>query len=380
MKSIFKKAACLLLICMMIGCSLISCTVSKAYPGAPEGMRPCNDGSNGVIMYVPSNWSVDTSTGIPTAYFSFTDSTMINMVTVSKDEVGERTIPEYFESYKSTFTSSVTEFTLIPYSEELEYTFFENASGELDLYQYSFTFKLSTGTNTVTKYRFAQAYFKTSDTSDLYIITYGTTESRFDAHLEDLANVYKNLKVVTESVSMGEDELPKPVFTDKNAPEGYSALTGEHIDYVLYVPSSWTPVINTGITAASKADDPSVSCNVTAFSLANNNNYYDGGDYDSFFEGTEKSLKESFGNITFADEANKYVKVAFGGVTNTESDTAPRKYSYKISVNGTEYSYEQYIIIKNGYVYLLTLCCKTEAYAENAGVFNGIASNFKFKD
>ncbi len=381
MKSILKKAVSLLLICVPILSSLTACSVSKAYPGAPEGMRPCNDGSNGVIMYVPSEWSVDTSTGIPTAYFSYTDSTMINMVTVSKDEICDKTIPEYFDEYKSTFEVSTQDFKLITNNDTTEFAYYENISEGINIYEYRYSFKLTTSSNSSTVYQFAQAFFKTSESSDLYIITYGTTEKRFKSHEEDLTSVYKNLKIVTEPVSMGDDELPKAEFTaDTNAPEGYSAITGEHLDYVLYVPNDWTPVVNTGITAASKSNAPTVSCNVTAFSFKNNDKYFDGKDYDSFFEKTESSLKEVFGNVTFENEEAKYEKVAFGGYTDTESETAPRKYAYKISVNGTEYSYTQYIVIRNGYVYILTLCCTSDEYASSISDFNGIAENFKFKN
>ncbi len=82
----------------------------------------------------------------------------------------------------------------------------------------------------------------------------------------------------------------------------------------------------------------------------------------------------------FDDETSKYEKVAFAGVEGTEKTVSPRKYSYRISVNEKTYAYEQYILIKEGYVYILTFCCENENYDSNKAIFNSIAANFKFKN
>lgn len=378
---ILKRLTLLALTAAMLLCSLVSCSVSKAYKGAPEGMRPVSDGSNGVIMYISSEWSVDLSAGIPTAYFSFSDKAMVNMVTVPAEELGTLTIPEYFNSYKDKFKASVEGFEVIPYSSECEYMPRRGGKDSFDIYEYQYTFKLSTSSTSKAAYKFAQAFFKTSSESDLYIITYSTISGRFENHYNDIIELYENLKVTDKKITVDDDkELPKPEFTqDSKAPQGYSAITGEHIDYVLYVPSDWTPLINTGVTAASKSGDSTVTCTVTGFTLDNNDNVIDGKDYDSFFASNEKTIKESFGNITFTDEANKYVKVAFAGKTDTESITATRKYVYSVTVDGVSYTYEQYITIKEGDVFMLTFCCKSALYGENSSIFDGIASNFKFK-
>ncbi len=380
MKKILIRTAAFLLVCISVLTMLASCTVEKAYPGAPDGMRPCNDGSNGVVMYVPANWSVDTSTGIPTAYFSYNDSTMINMVTVPRATLGDKKIPDYFNEYKTAFESSVHEFSFTKYSDTSDFAYYENISTGINLYEYRYSFKVPDSQNSFITYCFAQAYFTISETSDLYIITYSTTDDKFDIHLADLTMVYQNLEIVSAPIDMGEDSPQKPEFSNDSSVPGYSAITAEYIDYVLYVPSDWTPVLNTGMTAASKSTDKTVTANVTAFNPHNNDNVLDEQDYDSYFAAAEKLILDTFKNITFDDPNQKYVSVpSFADEADRKNAPAPRKYTYRVSCGGIEYTYEQYIVLYDGYFYVLTMSCKTAVYAENKAVFDGIAQNFKFK-
>jgi hypothetical protein len=254
--------------------------------------------------------------------------------------------------------------------------------------EYRYTLKISESKT----YGFAQTFFKTSADSDLYIITYSSPvapTNKFETHYADVVQTYTTIKITSDVEPLPEeDELPKPIFTTvEGTPDGYSAIAGEHINYVLFVPNDWVPLVNTGISAASKKDNSTVSCSVTAFDFQNNNNYIDAGDYDSFFEAHEKSIKDTFGNITFADESKKYENVDFAGYTkiikdangnDVDNSTAPRKYVYSIEVNGISYTYEQYITIHNAEIVLLTLSCKSVDYEATKPIFDGIAQNFKF--
>ena len=67
------------------------------------------------------------------------------------------------------------------------------------------------------------------------------------------------------------------------------------------------------------------------------------------------------------------------GVLNSSAVLDARKYSYTITFDGVEYAYTQYISIFQGYVYQLTFCCKSADLPSYCAVFDGIASNFRFK-
>ncbi len=362
-----KKLTALILLCALLVTALASCTIQPGYEGAPQGMRPCNEGENGAILYVPSYWNVNDSTGVPSAYYSDRDYSMITMITVPAEEVAGRSVPEYWESYKTSFTSSVSDFAITKSAEtDPDYTTRLVADNACTLYRYDYSFKLPGLEGAESVYCFSQAFVVHPQTKDLFIITYSAPSSVYESHLEDLTKVYDNFRLVTETIPMQDKTPPAQFSPDENAPDGFSAITGEHIDYILYVPNSWTPLMNTGMTAASDGQNKTTTVNVTVFES-------NGINYDDFFSGYENDLKATFGNITFENPENKF--------SNTHLDGyAARKYVYTVTENSVEYKYRQTVLINGGYIYLLTFCCKSADFAGCDQVFSSIEQNFRFKN
>lgn len=357
MKSKIIRILSIALISALIISAFAGCTIKPYYEGAPEGMRPINEGEEKAILYVPDNWQVDTSTGIPTAYYSTNDMTMITLVTVKADVLAGRTIPDYWASYKETFSSSVKDFTVIKENEtDPDYT--TRLISERSTYVFDFS-----ATVTGLKYKFRQALLTHPLTGDLLIITYSSTAEGFDQHIDDLGTVYNNFTFVTEKIPMT-DKTEVVLPENTNAPEGYITVSSEFVDYYLYVPSDWTAVINTGMTAAHAPESVSTTVNATAFSTTLSN-------LDEYWAGYETDLTSTYGAVTYADPEHKYTEAIVDGFSG-------RKYAYSLTISGVSYNYEQYMVLKGGYIYLLTFCCETEN-ADLSEEFNDIAANFKFK-
>lgn len=354
----FKKGLSLLLCLALLLCALSACTVQRAYEGAPENMRPINDGSEGGILYVPIAWSVDTSTGVPTAYVSSNNRTMITLVTVSADKL-TGSIPEYFNSYRDSFSQSVKDFKIVKDSDESpDYTTRMIDTAGAYIYEY-------TGKVTNIEYKFKQAFFQHPDTRDLFIITYSASASSYDSYLSVLTEAYDNFKFVTEPIPMTDKtEVTLPDTDGVDVPEGYTLISNKFVDYYFFIPSTWTPSVNTGMSAAVASADERVSANVVAFST-------DHTSLDGYWEGYEADLKATFGDIVYTSEA-KYTDGTLGGL-------ASRVYSYKITQGGTEYLYEQHAVIYGGYVYMLTFCCESSLYGTYSADLSGMLSNFRFK-
>ncbi|MBE6610588.1 MAG: hypothetical protein E7634_07960 [Ruminococcaceae bacterium] len=357
MKQTIARIISLTLIAVMLLSALSACTVKPYYEGAPEGMRPINEGEEKAILYVPENWLVDTSTGVPTGYYSTNDRSMVTLVTVKADALNGQTIPEYWASYVDSFITSVKDFKIVKETESAsDYT--TRLIAERSTYVYDFT-----ATVTGLEYKFRQALLTHPDTGDLYIITYSTVSEVFDTHLSDLTEIYNNFKFVTEKIPMN-DKIEVSLPEDATAPEGYKTVSSEFVDYLLYIPSDWTPLINTGMTAAHAPESKSINVNAMAFNttLAS---------LDEYWTGYENDLAATFGEVTYADPQAKYQETKLDGYD-------ARKYVYSLSVNDKAYDYQQYMVIKGGYIYLLTFCSPADVSAP-AAEFDGIVSNFKFK-
>ncbi len=362
MKRILKKGILIGLSLVLLAAAFTSCTVQRAYKGAPKGMRPVNEGDEGGILYVPMAWSVDTSTGIPTAYVSENNRTMITLVTVPADKLPAGGIPEYFNSYRDSFAATIKDFKIIKESEEAsDYTNRMISTAGAYIYEYS-------GSVTNIKCKFKQAFFMHPDKNNgaLFIITYSAIESQYENYLETLTEVYDNFKFVTEPIPMEDKtEINLPSAEGVEVPEGYTLISNKFVDYLFFVPNTWSPSVNTGMSAAYANGNKKVTANVVAF----NTNYMT---LDDYWVSYEKDLSATFGEIRYTSEA-KFTSSKLGGYD-------ARNYSYKITQSGAEYLYSQHVTIYGGYVYILTFAAESSAYEGYAADFDGMLSNFRFKD
>ncbi len=313
--------------------SLSACSIQPGYEGAPEGMRPINEGDEGAILYVPISWSVETSTGVPMAYCSSTDRTTVTLTTVSKEVSGELDAKAYFESYIESFKSAITDFTFVKEKEDdPDYT--TRLIGGEGAYIYTYSGKVAE-----LEYKFRQALFKNLETGRIYIITYSSS-NRFDDHIDELNTIYDNFRFVTESIPMKDTaHIETPSTEGIEVPEGMKLVSSGYTDYLLFVDSGWVPTVTTGMTSAHAPSDvsKSISCMVFTSRIAN---------YDEYWDSYAKDVQNTFGNIAYESE-QKFVETEIAGI-------ASRVYTYSVQISGKTTYFAQYLTIREGQVYLIT--------------------------
>lgn len=351
------KASVIFASMILVLIALASCSVEKAYPGAPDGMRPLNEGDEGAIIYVPSSWSVETSTGIPTGYYSAKDRSMITLMTVTPDKLNGTTAPEYWESYKETFSSSLKDFQIVK-SEDAQKDYITRIIADAPAYIYDFTATISG-----LEYKFRQAVFINSSTGNLYIITYSSSIETFDSHTETLKEVYENFKFVTEPIPMIE-KSPAVVSEEIQVPENMKLVSGTYVDYYLFVPKSWEIAVQTGMSGAYVSQDNKTMVSVTAFNT-------DISEIDKYWENYKEELNSAFGedNCVFYDG---YTEVDLDGYN-------AKKYYFDVNMGENTMKYSQVYYLKGGYAYIITLSGSPEKFENHNEDFENILNNFKFK-
>ena len=101
--NVVKKAATALLLVSLL-LSLAACGTSGGTTVTPpEGMKLCAT-EDGYTLFVPEDWNVDLSTGIPTASVSDLEKAKAPSVTLVR-VLDERTPAEYFAAYTATLAS-----------------------------------------------------------------------------------------------------------------------------------------------------------------------------------------------------------------------------------------------------------------------------------
>lgn len=348
----------ILLVCVLVP-MLVSCTIERGYEDSPKGMRPITDGSEGAVAYVPIAWTVDISTGVPCAYFSSKDYTMVTLTTVKADEVGGKTPLQYYEERIPSLASELNEFEIIKKSDGTK-NYESGMIGGRTCYTFEFTAKI-----TGTTHKFSQVVVDSPKNGNVFILTYSAHTEVYDSHYSVFTQVKENFKFVDEPIKMVDKRpITLPSTEGIEVPSGFKLISNTESDYLMFVPESWTPRVSSGMTAATSSANSSVSVNAMSFNTTFTV-------IDDFWNGYKADLTATFS--VFTPLTPEYSEIALDGY-------AARKYSYTIVNNGTQYRYEQCVLIRNGYVYLLTFCCKSADYNDTlAAEFNSIVSTFKFK-
>ncbi len=332
---ILTKIFALMLAISAVFATFTACSLQPGYEGAPEGMRPINEGDEGAILYVPSAWSVETSTGVPTAYVSSNDRTTVTLTTVTSEANGGLGAKDYFESYIEIFKSSIPEFKFVKEKEE-DKNYTNRLIANVGAYVYTYSGKVA-GLD----YKFRQALLN-DDKGTIYIITYSATSELFDRHTEELNEIYDNFRFVTESIPMRDaTEIETPDTEGITVPDGMKLISSVHTDYYLFASNDWIPTVTTGMTSAHAPNDVTKSISCAVFTLSSEK-----ADFDVYWETYESDVKNTFGNISYESEA-KFSETEINGLTE-------RCYTYSVQMSGKTTYYAQYLTIRGGQIYIVT--------------------------
>lgn len=146
-------------------------------------------------------------------------------------------------------------------------------------------------------------------------------------------------------------------------PAGFQiASDTEIVDYLLYVPESWTVDMRTGVTTAYvSVNDPS-NISVTMSMLENAE-----GGIDAIFEEHMKDLGEVFSVVSDVESANLLL-----------NDKAAQQYIYTAEFDGIEYKFWQVICVHQTRVYTVTYSSTAENFDLYTADMQAALDYFKF--
>lgn len=372
---IIRNAAALICAFMVLCHLLASCSVQKAYPGAPDGMRPINDGSIGAVLFVPSYWSVDTSAVIPMGYVSTNDRSNVTLAYVSADELGGRSPQEYWSNYAEQFRAVMTDFTIVKESESAK-DYSTRLIANRDAYEFEFT-----GTVTGLEYHYRQALLRADD-GGLYLITYSATEEKYSTHLDILFDdIYGNFTFTSDILSVEDNNtLPPDGDEGVSVPDGMQLISNGAVDYLMFVPESWSVQANTGISSARVSETDASTVSAIAFSSQYSwrEEFRDLSEtdirkklIDEFWSSRETDISDTFGGITYTSES-KFTDTSVDGYY-------ARTYAYSLRRDSDVYSYRETVLIRDNYVYIITYCSRLETADLHISEYERIISEFRFK-
>lgn len=228
--------ASLLLLALLL--SLVACGGTPSSTALPEGMRLVTE-EDGYTFYAPEDWTVDTSTGVPTAYVSAIDPSSITLVRVATD----LSPIDYFTASLDSLAATLSDFALDEEASD-DNTTLGGKGAIVRVYR---------GKVLDTPYAFKQYLCKVD--GYLYLFTYTAmdtvpsgSKTYFERYEEKADAAAAALAFTgTKGETVSKDEPPVT-----NA-DGLVLISDPAISrYSLYVPATWQADLKNGTTSATR--------------------------------------------------------------------------------------------------------------------------------
>ena len=162
---------------MIVLTMLLTGCASGTEADVPDGMQIFYNDNVDYTAFVPSDWTVDISTGTMSAYVSSADSSSVSITAQNLNEV--TTLDEYWKGYEKDFKSTLSD---MEYVGEAPVT--TTLSG-LPANRYVYT-----ATVTGTSCKFMQVVCIREMT--VYVITYTSTPEKYDDNMDNVEKILDN--------------------------------------------------------------------------------------------------------------------------------------------------------------------------------------------
>ena len=354
-RMILRIITALLLIGALL--SVVSCT-AKEETLIPEGMQSATAYGATYRLYVPTTWSLKILPGISGAYYNVAEQSAVSVTEYAIDEalatelstLGENTsrIGYYFEKTLLTQIKVMSTGEVHLYEEDCIATTLGGANAR----QYHAS---ATVASKVTHF----LHIIAEKDNKFYVFSFTATEDLYTYCMDDV-------KKMIENFAFGKEYTPtdaiKTFPTDANAPAGMQIASGEEVEYLFYVPSTWSPNKTNNIYAATAPDGSFVS--VVSYLPSS-----EGISVKSYFEKSEEMMKTTSGN--------RYTRIS--EAETTLGGGKALQYEYEYTVGGVTYRYLQVIVGYKSMIYNLTYTALPQNFEANRADVEAIISAFTFR-
>ena len=323
----------LLALCLLGGC-FVACTGQSEIP---DGYQYATCKGEYFRLFVPTQWTVNTESGVSGAYYSLAEGTAVSMAEVYFDIPSDGGAGE-------DVTASLADFFAAHVAEISEMSGYK-AEKEFDATLGSY--KAKDVTYTAVKggetYRFRQVLTKVE--GRFYLFTYSSKADTFDRWLDTVDGILENVLFYAYPFEGSGDEKKIPAVD--GIPEGMKLVTGNDVAYRFFAPEAW--IIGEAEAAALVHASETDRSNVTVVSYEPETDGYSVADY---WENTEKYYKDALTDYALtAEPAESHM----GGKDATV-------YEYTYSLGGVTYKCRQVVCVYSYMIVTMTYTALTENY------------------
>lgn len=222
-----RLASAVLAIGLLFGAvtSLSGCSGASE---VPKGYQYATAPGEYFRLFVPTQWSVNTASGVSGAILSLGSQTSVTMAEIPfdpvlTDEQGEArtaTLDDFVEAHVSEIS------TMHNYRQEKRFNSTLGSGKAVDMTYFA--------TVNGVEYRFRQVLAKAG--GRFYLFTYSALADQFEQNLDTVDEILENVLFYTTPY---EAEADKKIPEDKNTPDGMKLVSTNEVAYRFYVPVAW---------------------------------------------------------------------------------------------------------------------------------------------
>ena len=334
--TITRLLCTLLALCLLCG-AFVACSKEAE---VPDGYQYATCKGEYFLLFVPTQWTVNTESGVSGGCYSLMEGTAVSMTEVPFDKPSVEGQADTTATLEDFYNAHMAEISALKgYASEKQ---FDNAS--LGGYKAKdITYSATVGEDV---YRYRQVLTKVS--GRFFLFTYSSKEDSFDGWLNTVDEILENVEFIAYPFEGSDDEKKIPSV---EPPEGMKLVTGNDVAYRFFAPESW--VVGDAEAASLVYASESDRSNVTVTSYA----APDGYSVANYWEDTEKYYKDALKDYTLVGEP---AESTMGGKRATV-------YEYTYSLGGVSYKCRQSICVFGYMIVVMTYTALPENYDAHMG-------------
>ena len=329
--TITRLLCILLALCLLCG-TFVACSKDQE---VPDGYQYATCKGEYFLLFVPTQWTVNTESGVSGGCYSLMEGTAVSMVEVPFDKPSVEGQADTTATLEDFFNAHMAEIaSLQDYRAEKQ---FDNSS--LGGYKAKdITYSATVGNET---YRYRQVLTKVS--GRFFLFTYSSKEDSFDRWLDTVDEILENVEFIAYPFEGSDDEKKIPSV---EAPEGMKLVTGNDVAYRFFAPEAW--IIGEADAAALVYASETDRSNVTVLGYA----APDGYSVADYWKDVQDDYKTALQDYTLTAEP----------ASSTMGGKRATVYEYTYSLGGVSYKCRQTICVYGYMIVVMTYTALSENY------------------
>lgn len=350
------KLVAFAVVCILLIPALAACSQD----GTPDGYQLVVCEGDKFRLYVPTQWTPNTSGGITGAIYSITENASVNVYVA--DGAEGMSIDDYWTACDERYRDELQEYKP---NEKAEKILLGGKEAHKHVYSAKIPVRDEKSGKTETQiYKFMQ--IMAIYDGEMYVLLYSAPEQYYDSHVAEVEGDTNGVGIVpyfTFAEPYVSDKNAKEFSSDVAAPAGMKLISTDERAYRFFVPTNWIVNNRTDATAAYVSSSDSSNVSVQMYMTSN-----EAQTVEEYWTVCENSYKELFAKCELMSSS----QIEMDGI-------GAMRYDISVSTGGSDYKITQAIVKKGSVFYCITYTALSENYDKHTADVQKMIESFDIR-